>query len=70
LQVALHCGVRLVHPRGEAVDARGGICDLHGFKRIGACVGIEIAVENRIVVDAAFGLARKHGGSDTRIALH
>jgi hypothetical protein len=70
IQIGPHCGVRLVHPRREALDARRGIGSLHRRDRIGPRPEMEFATENRIVIDLALVFARKDRGGDTRRALH
>jgi hypothetical protein len=59
-----------VYPSCEAGDAGVVVYGLHRSEGLGALGGAEIALKNRVVVDAALGLGRKDRGGDTRETVY
>jgi len=69
-QVATHRLVTLVHPGGKAGDAGRRVDRLHRLEGAGALGGPEVALQQRVVVDGALGLAGEDGGGTPREAPH
>ena len=70
LEIGTQRFVGLVHPGCKARDASSFVRGLHRCDGVCTLGGREIALEDRVVVHAAFGLVREDRGCDAWDASH